>query len=123
MTTPHNTHNLTNGEQMTMKTDTTRRTTKAVAMGKRYPVVVTQSAESHIIREVYEDCDLHKALMNVGYEIYRKDYYIAGKYTGKKVDYYAPAIDYTTWQGSESPSATLWRLQDLALNSAYRFCI
>jgi hypothetical protein len=67
---------------------------------------------SHVMREVYEDCDLHKALMNVGYKVYRKNYYENGKYTGKVVDYYAPAIDYTT-QKSESPSAIRWRLREL----------
>ena len=96
-----------------MKADTTRKTGSADTVDKRYPMVVTPSAESHIIREPYENCNLHKALMNVGYEIYRKHYYIAGKYTGKKFYYYAPATDYPTCQGSESPSATIRRLQDL----------
>ena len=48
---------------------------------------------SRVIREVNENCDLHKALMNTGYEIRRKNYYSNGKYTGKVVDYYAPVYD------------------------------
>ena len=48
---------------------------------------------SHIMREVYENCDLHTALMNTGYVIERKDYSINGKYTGKKVDFYRPAYE------------------------------
>jgi hypothetical protein len=39
--------------------------------------------------------------MNVGYTIYRKNYCIAGKYTGQKVDYYAPAIDYSDYRDHE----------------------
>ena len=63
---------------------------------------------SHIVREVYEDCDLHKALMNTGYSMYRKTYYHNGLYTGLAVDYYAPAIKYTS-----KKSATLYQLQEL----------
>ena len=50
---------------------------------------------SHIMREVYENCDLHTALMNTGYVIERKNYYQAplAKYTGKKVDFYRPAYE------------------------------
>ena len=48
---------------------------------------------SRVIREVYENCDLHQALMNTGYEIRRKNYYRDGKYTGKVIDYYVPAFD------------------------------
>jgi hypothetical protein len=31
--------------------------------------------------------------MNTGYEVYRKNYSLKGKYTGKVVDYYAPVYD------------------------------
>jgi len=48
---------------------------------------------SRVIREVYEDCDLHRALKNTGYTIRRKDYYRNGKYTGKVKDYYAPVVE------------------------------
>jgi hypothetical protein len=50
---------------------------------------------SRVVREPLTNCPLHKALMNVGYEIYRKNYYEkgTGKCTGKVVDYYAPAYD------------------------------
>ena len=48
---------------------------------------------SRVIREVNENCDLHKALMNTGYAIRRKNYYIKGRYTGKVVDYYAPVYN------------------------------
>ena len=73
---------------------------------------------SRVIREIYEDCDLHRALMNTGYTMYRKNYYgaceangfKAGKYTGKVVDYYAPAIDYST---ERYKSATLHQLYAL----------
>jgi len=58
-----------------------------------------------VIRTPYEDCDLHRALMNTGYSMYRKDYYHNGLHTGLVVDYYAPAIDYTT-----PKSATLSQL-------------
>jgi len=67
---------------------------------------------SHVMKEVYNDCDLHKALMNVGYAIHRKNYYVDGMYTGKVVDYYAPAIDFSS-QMRESPAATLHRLREL----------
>ena len=75
---------------------------------------------SRVIREIYEDCDLHKALMNTGYTMYRKNYYgaceangfKAGMDTGKVVDYYVPAIDYTS-QRYESQSVTRWRLREL----------
>ena len=65
---------------------------------------------SRVIRVPYENCDLHQALMNTGYAVYRKNYYENGKYTGKAVDYYAPAIDYTS---QKSESATLYQLQEL----------
>jgi hypothetical protein len=71
-----------------------------------------RSSNPRVIQEPYENCDLHQALINVGYEIRRKTYCINGKDTDKVVDYYAPAIDYTTYK-SESHSATLWRLQEL----------
>ena len=66
----------------------------------------------HVIRILYEDCDLHRALMNTGYSMYRKDYYHNSLYTGLVVDYYAPAIDYNTYK-YESPSATFYRLREL----------
>jgi len=48
---------------------------------------------NRVIRTPYEDCDLHRALMNVGYTMYRRNYYGKdGKDTGKVIDYYAPAI-------------------------------
>ena len=48
---------------------------------------------SRVIREPNENCDLHKALINTGYEIRRKNYDLKGMYTGKVVDYYAPVYD------------------------------
>ena len=48
---------------------------------------------SRVIREVNENCDLHQALINTGYEVRRKNYYLKGKYTGKVVYYYAPAVE------------------------------
>jgi hypothetical protein len=48
---------------------------------------------SRVIREPYEDCDLHKALMNTGYEIRGEKYYLNGMYTGEWISYYAPAIE------------------------------
>jgi hypothetical protein len=62
------------------------------------------------MKEVYEDCDLHRALMNVGYEVIRETYYKDGKYTGKVVDYYAPAIDDTP---QRYKSASLYQLREL----------
>jgi hypothetical protein len=62
----------------------------------------------HVIRILYEDCDLHRALMNTGYSKYRKNYYHNGLYTGLVVDYYAPAIDYTSQK-----SVTLSQLYEL----------
>ena len=46
-----------------------------------------------VIREPNEDCDLHQALINTGYEIRRANYYLNGKYTGKVKDFYAPVYD------------------------------
>jgi hypothetical protein len=46
--------------------------------------------KERVIQRPYEDCDLHQALMNTGYELYRKRYYINGKDTGKDIAYYAP---------------------------------
>ena len=66
------------------------------------------SSNSRVIQEQYEECDLHKALMNTGYEVHRKDFCIRGKDTGKVVDYYAPAVDYTSQK-----RATLYQLQEL----------
>ena len=48
---------------------------------------------SRVVRKPNEDCELHQALMNTGYVIYRKNYYLNGMYTGKVVDYYAPVCD------------------------------
>jgi hypothetical protein len=67
---------------------------------------------SRVIREPNENCDLHQALINTGYKIRREHYSHNGMHTGKVIDYYAPAIDYTTYK-SESHSATCWRLQEL----------
>jgi len=67
-----------------------------------------RSSDPRVIQPPYENCDLHTALMNVGYEIHRKNYYISGKSTGKMVDYYAPAVDYTSQK-----RATLYQLQEL----------
>jgi len=64
---------------------------------------------SRVIRTPYENCDLHQALMNTGYAVYRKNYYHNGKHTGKVVDYYAPAIDYTS---QRYKSATLSQLYE-----------
>ena len=63
---------------------------------------------SHVVRKLNEDCDLHQALMNTGYVMYRKNYYLNGMYTGKVVDYYAPAVDDTSQK-----CATLYQLQEL----------
>jgi len=49
-----------------------------------------KSSNPRVIQEPYEDCDLHRALMNTGYRIIREEYRIRGKDTGKKIDYYAP---------------------------------
>jgi len=48
---------------------------------------------SRVIREVYADCDLHKALMNTGYVVRREHYYQKGMYTGKVKDFYTPVIE------------------------------
>ena len=48
---------------------------------------------SRVVREVNENCDLHKALMNTGWKIHRKPYYHNGRYTGRVVDYYAPVVE------------------------------
>ena len=48
---------------------------------------------NRIVRPVFEDCDLHRALMNTGYVVYREAYYAHGKYTGRVKDYYAPKVD------------------------------
>ena len=48
---------------------------------------------NRIVQEVNENCELHQALINTGYAIYRKNYYLDGKYTGRVVDYYAPVFD------------------------------
>jgi len=85
---------------------------KEVPLPLRIRQLNEKSSNPRVIQEPYKNCDLHQALMNVGYAIYRKDYYIAGKYTGKVVDYYAPAIDYTSYK-SENYSATIWRLREL----------
>ena len=69
-----------------------------------------KSSNPRVIQEPYEDCDLHKALMNTGYEVHRKDFCIRGKDTGKVVDYYAPAVDYST---ERYKSATLHQLYAL----------
>jgi hypothetical protein len=66
----------------------------------------------HVIRVPYEDCDLHMALMNTGYSMYRENYYHNGLYTGLVVDCYAPTIDYSSYR-YESSIATLYRLREL----------
>jgi hypothetical protein len=48
---------------------------------------------SRVIRSPNEDCDLHQALINTGYEVRRENYYLKGKYTGKVKDFYAPVYD------------------------------
>jgi hypothetical protein len=52
-----------------------------------------RSGDGRVIQNPYEDCDLHRVLMNTGYEVRRENYYINGKDTGKFVDYYKPAYD------------------------------
>ena len=68
-----------------------------------------RAGNERVIQVPYENCDLHQALMNTGYAVYRKNYYYNGKYTGKVVDYYAPAIDYTS---QRYQSATLSQLYE-----------
>ena len=53
---------------------------------------------SRVIREVYEDCDLHRALINMGYEVRRENFYFNGRYTGKVKDFYVP-----TKEGKQFP--------------------
>ena len=48
---------------------------------------------SRVVREVYEDCDLHKALKNTGYAIHRKEYCPKGKSTGMVKDVYVPMVE------------------------------
>jgi hypothetical protein len=46
------------------------------------------------VRRPLEDCPLHEALMNVGYEVYHKDIINSqGFDTGEDRCYYAPAYD------------------------------
>jgi hypothetical protein len=46
--------------------------------------------KERVFQKPYEDCPLHQALMNTGYELYRKQYCVNGRDTGKFVAYYAP---------------------------------
>ena len=46
-----------------------------------------------ILTTPYIDCDLHKALMNVGYEIRRAHHYKNNQWTGDMKEYYAPSVD------------------------------
>jgi len=54
---------------------------------------------SDVTREVYEDCDLHRALMNTGYKVYRKKCYEGGRLI-RTVDFYVPE-DYREWEPPE----------------------
>jgi len=56
---------------------------------------------NRVVREILEDCDLHTALMNTGWEMRREAYYENGKYTGRVKDFYAPVVEGKQFFGFE----------------------